>query len=379
MTAHAEKTLLPAGLEDALPPRAELEATVIERLIASFGKHGYRRVKPPLIEFEESLLSGPGRTLAEQTFRLMDPQSHRMLGVRPDITVQIARIASSRLRSEPRPLRLSYAGEVLRVRGGQLRPERQFAQAGFELIGATGVTADAEVLVVAAEALAGVAVEHLSVDITMPMLVPQLCRDLGLPQDVNATVRTALDRKDAGALVTLGEGHRRLFQGLLAAAGPADEALATLRRLALPVGARPMVEELAALLAAVRQALPDLVLTVDPGESRGFEYHTGVSFTVFARGVRGELGRGGRYELESGESATGFTVYLDSLMRAVTPPPSAPRLFLPFGTSAAEARRWRQEGWQTVAALQSSPDAAAEARRLGCTHIVSLGKAQALA
>ena len=127
--------LLPAGLADLLPPDAAREARAIDVAIERFAAFGYERVKPPLVEFEESLLGGPGAALAPQTFRLMDPVSQRMMGVRPDMTVQVARIAVTRLKHEPRPLRLSYGGNVIRVRGGALKPERQFAQVGTELIG----------------------------------------------------------------------------------------------------------------------------------------------------------------------------------------------------------------------------------------------------
>ena len=122
--------LLPAGLADLLPPDAAREARAIDVAIERFAAFGYERVKPPLVEFEESLLGGPGAALAPQTFRLMDPVSQRMMGVRPDMTVQVARIAVTRLKHEPRPLRLSYGGNVIRVRGSALKPERQFAQVG---------------------------------------------------------------------------------------------------------------------------------------------------------------------------------------------------------------------------------------------------------
>src|SRR5271157_3079194 len=105
--------LLPAGLRDLLPPDA-------------------------------------GAAVAEQTFRLMDPDSQRMMGLRADTTPQVARIAATRLATAPRPLRLSYAGQCLRVRGSQLAPQRQVAQAGVELIGADTPSADAEIVLVGA-------------------------------------------------------------------------------------------------------------------------------------------------------------------------------------------------------------------------------------
>src|SRR6059036_3463220 len=103
--------LLPAGLYDLLPPEAEIEAEVTARLMAVLTSHGYERIKAPLVEFEETLLSGAGAAMANDTFRMMDPISHRMIGVRADMTPQVARIAATRLAHKPRPLRLSYAGQ----------------------------------------------------------------------------------------------------------------------------------------------------------------------------------------------------------------------------------------------------------------------------
>src|SRR6201995_3670384 len=172
--------LLPAGLRDLLPPDAEREAAMVASLMAVFASHGYERVRPPLVEFEDSLLAGSGAAVAEQTFRLMDPDSQRMIGVRADTTPPVARIATTRLAGAPRPLRLSYAGQCLRVRGNQINPDRQVSQAGIELIGHDSPEADAETVLVAAEALAAVGLKRVSFDLTLPMLVPSLLDDAGI-------------------------------------------------------------------------------------------------------------------------------------------------------------------------------------------------------
>src|SRR6476619_6313963 len=136
------RALLPAGLRDLLPPDAESEAASVEALMEVFASHGYQRVKPPLLEFEDSLLAGSGAAVAEQTFRLMDPVRQRMMGLRADTKTQVARIAATRLGGQARPLRLCYAGQVLRVRGTQIVPERQLPQVGVELIGSEAAAAD---------------------------------------------------------------------------------------------------------------------------------------------------------------------------------------------------------------------------------------------
>ena len=364
--------LLPVGLRDLLPPEAEAEAAVVARLMATLSAHGYERVKPPLVEYEETLLSGPGAAMAPETFRLMDPMSQRMIGVRADMTPQVARIAASRLGKAPRPLRLSYAGQVLRVRGGQLRPERQVGQVGAELIGSEALAADVEAVAVAAEALAAVGVEGLSVDLTMPTLVPAICRATGVAVD---QVRDALDHKDAAMVAAQGGAAAGLLEALLAAAGPAKRTLATLAGLELPAEAAGERQRLAEAVERLGEAAPGLRMTIDPVENRGFEYHTGLTFTFFSRSASGELGRGGRYVAGNGtpEPATGFTLYTDTILQAVPAPPRPRRILLPPGTPLAEARRLRQEGWITVAALGPLADSGGEARRLGCSHVLERG------
>jgi ATP phosphoribosyltransferase regulatory subunit len=174
--------LLPAGFTDLLPPEAEHEAALVEALMESFARHGYERVKPPLLEFEESLLAGSGAAVADQTFRLMDPVSQRMMGLRADTTPQVSRIAATRLGAAARPLRLCYAGQVLRVRGSELSPERQLPQAGIELIGGAAPEADAEVALVAAEALVHAGIGDVTLDVTLPRLAHALIEAAGIEE-----------------------------------------------------------------------------------------------------------------------------------------------------------------------------------------------------
>ncbi len=375
MNEPGDSALLPAGLEDILPPQAAHEADVVERLIASFAGRGYERVKPPLMEFEETLLAGAGAAVAQQTFRLMDPVGQRMMALRADMTPQVARIAATRLKNAPRPLRLCYGGQVLRVRGGQLRSERQFGQAGVELIGAPQEDADAEIVLLAAETLSEVGVTGLSVDLSLPPLVGLLVGELGFGDGPGRALRQALDRKDAAAVDKLAGVEAPLFQALLRAAGPAAEALKTLAGLTLPAAATDEVARLDRVVALIRAAAPELTLTIDPAEHRGFEYQTGVSFTVFAEGVRGELGRGGRYaaELPHGtrESSTGFTLYMDTVLRALPEAEPPRRVYLPHGTAAARSRELRAAGWATLAGLEAVTDPSVEARRLACSHLLT--------
>ena len=368
--------LLPAGLRDVLPPEAELEARSVAAICECFAAHGYQRVDPPLIEFEDSLFSGSGAATAEQTFRLMDPESQRMMGLRADTTPQIARLASTRLSAAPRPLRLAYAGPCFRVRGSHLAPERQVGQAGIELIGDDTAAADAEIILTAAEALAAIGLIDISFDLTVPRLALHLLEML--PPAARPALDRALDRKDAAAVAGLAGLFAAPFLRLLEACGAADTAIPALLAIDLPGPARAQAERLAEVAAVLADRRPALQLTIDPVEFRGYRYHTGLCLTVFAPGQNAELGRGGRY-LCGDEPATGITLYPDTIVRAAPPATLRPRLYVPHGTPPADAAAFRAARYATIAGLAAHADPVAEATRLGCTHVLRNGDVVKLA
>ena len=253
--------LLPEGIRDRLPPQAEAAVALTAVLMGVVGSHGYARVQPPLIEYEESLAGrlGAGSGRQAQRLRFVDPVTQRTLAVRSDITGQVGRIAATRLAHLPRPLRLGYAGPVLRVKGSQLTPERELLQAGAELIGSDTVAAALDVLGVAVEALAATGLTGLSIDLTLPDIVPTLASEI-MPEDRIERLQALLDMKDAGALTAEGFGS---WLPLLGVPGPVGEALPRLRAFD---HAGLLATRLDGI-AAVAAALGDRVrLTLDPTE-----------------------------------------------------------------------------------------------------------------
>jgi ATP phosphoribosyltransferase regulatory subunit len=162
---------------------------------------------------------------------------------------------------------------------------------------------------------------------------------------------------------------------LLLAAGPADRALLALEAAKLPQAGRELARRLADAVTAIRARAPTLRLTIDPVEFRGFHYETGVSVTIYAPGRHEELGRGGRYISGDAEPATGLTLYPDAVLRAAPPRDARHRLFVPLGADPDDAARMRRLGYATIAALEPDGDAASEAQRLLCSHILRNGTA----
>jgi len=379
---YARQALLPEGFRDRLVPDAEQEALLVQRLMDAFLSHGYDRVSPPLVEYEDSLLVGAGVTSSPKMFRIMDSDTQRMMAVRCDMTIQMARLAATRFAETERPLRLTYAGSVLRTKGSQIRPARQFTQAGVELVGSDSIESELEVIAVAVEALQIVGIKGLSLDLTIAPLASQLCDEYDINGAERVSVLAALDAKDIGAFASLDSKVQAIFEALVTATGPATAALNALKDISFTGAAGELIARVDRLVALLATRLPDLPITVDPCETHGFEYKSGIGFALFARGGHRELGRGGRYQVAHAdgrsEDATGFSVYMDSLMDALPAGKPENKLFLPFGTPVADAEKVRGDGWRTIQGLTHGADSRKEAARLGCSHIYSDGVAVTL-
>lgn len=378
--------LLPAGFYDILSPDAQSEADATQTLLSGFAEHGYGRVAPPMMEFEETLLSGPGATLNRTTFRVMDPNSQRMLACRSDHTLQIGRIAATRLSQAPRPLRLSYAGPILRLSGHEQNHARQLTQVGVELIGSLDAESDAEVMMLAVQSLTQLGVHDISIDVTLPTMVPSICHAMHIDNDARRKLHHALDRKDEALVQELAATHKvdglekanlekvcALALALLRASGEAKRAVELLSAMDLPEKAALDRTRLTRVLDLVPAELQRM-MTVDLVEYRGFEYQTGLSFALFSKTIRAELGRGGRYRTATQEPATGFTFYAESLMPVLPRPKARPRILVPFDVSESISAALMNEGYVVVRNLTRGSDLMSEAKRQHCHAVLENGK-----
>lgn len=359
--------LLPEGLADRLPGEAALLTQAMRRALDVLASHSYARVRPPLIEFEHSLAQRMAGLSPQRMFRFVDPQSLMTLALRADMTPQVGRIAATSLAAAPRPLRLSYAGEVAVIRADQLDPARQRLQLGAELIGADTVAAAGEIALLAVEAAEAAGARGITVDFTLPDLVDHLAAE-GVPAGDLAAIRRELDAKDAGGLAAAGGAA---WAPLIHAVGPFADALARLRAWER---AHLLASRLDGLAAIAERIGARARLTLDATERHGFEYQSWFGFTLYAANIGGALGRGGTYRIGgSDEAATGFSLYLDPLVDTLGAEDQAEAvdtLYLPLGHDPAIAARLRAIGWRTIAALDESDDPA----RLGCTHRLAGGE-----
>lgn len=351
--------LLPEGISDVLPGEAQVLEQLRRAALDLYRGFGYELVMPPLLEYTESLLTGVGADLDLRTLKLVDQLSGRMLGLRADITPQVARI-DAHILNRAGVVRLCYAASVLHARPLHPLATREPFYVGAELFGHAGVAADAEVLQLAVRTLALAEVEALRFDLGHTRILRAL-----LELDARAPARAdeivgALSAKDASALAAhtedLGESARAALRALVRLHG--DAGVIGLARAALPD--RPEIglalDELARL-AAVLQRLGAAV-NVDLADLHGFRYHTGATFAAYASGWPVALARGGRYDdvgraFGRARPATGFSIDLRELVRLHAMPPTR-AILAPRGDDrelAGCVERLRAEGAVVVQRL----------------------------
>lgn len=327
---------------DILPPLAAAEFDLIRRFLRCFMRFGYQPVIPPLAEYAETILAGQGEATRHHVLQLSDPLSGRMLGLRADMTGQIARVADTTLANSPRPLRLCYAGYTLRAAPEALQIRRQHTQVGIERFGDISTHGISEVLAITAHALAELGVDDLTIDLHYSSVMKPLLG--GVPESKQAAVREAAMLKDTAQLRTLGAS---VIADIIDASGDAPMALARLKAIKNPA-VMAAAAELSALVDALVAQKVSARISIDMLDLSGYGYYYGIGYALYWNEATLEVGRGGCYETDSGEKSVGFTLYLNDLLEKL-PPSAAPVIkTIPYGTPAAEAERIQLEGFVTV-------------------------------
>jgi ATP phosphoribosyltransferase regulatory subunit len=311
------KWLLPEYIEDILPPEAMRIERLRRAILDLFFEAGYELVMPPLLEYTDSLLTGTGHDLELRTFKVVDQLSGRMMGLRADITPQVARIDAHLLNRED-VTRLCYCGSVLHTRPAGPAATREPIQIGAELYGEARVEADVEMLRLLCRALELAGVTNPRIDIGHVAVFRALAAEL--EGSLEGELFAALQRKDVPELKVLTRGlaaKTREALLLLPALYGGVEVLDTAEK------KLPKAPALARALDTLRTlaAACTLPVSLDLAELRGYHYHSGVVFDAYCDGVAGAVARGGRYD-EVGKAfgrarpATGFSIDLRSMAAA---------------------------------------------------------------
>ena len=325
MESCRERWLLPEGMDELVPPESQRAERLRRALLDLFSRWGYDIVSPPFIEYLESLLTGTGEDLDLHTFKLTDRMTGRMMGIRADMTPQVARIDAHRLR-RPGPTRLCYVGTVLHTLPESISGGRSPIQIGAELYGHDGFESDCEIVCLMLESLAEAAIGSVHLDMGHVGVFRALARRAALSPERETALHMVLQRKataEARALLD-GWGVDPPYAEPLTALADLDGDPTVLKRagrLLADTGADVgrALADLAELVSQVRARHPAVDVHVNLAELRGYRYHTGFVFAAFVSGYGQEVARGGRYDeigsvFGRARAATGFSADLKTLV-----------------------------------------------------------------
>ncbi|GAB6139833.1 ATP phosphoribosyltransferase regulatory subunit [Methylosoma difficile] len=382
--------LLPDGIEELLPEASQQLESLRSRLLDLFACWGYALVIPPFIDYLDSLLTGSGHDLALQTFTLTDQISGKLLGVRADMTPQVARIDAHNLKADS-PNRLCYVGTILHTRGDALEKTRSPMQIGAELYGHAGQESDVEVIRLMLEMLAITGLLNVHLDLGHVGIYRALCKQAGLDKNQESQLFDVLQRKARPELAELMASFAidETVKAMLLKLPELNGGLETLAKAKAALSnANAEVQQALADLSAIAEQLtrryPNLPISCDLAELRGYHYHTGIVFAAFVPGIGREIARGGRYDnigevFGRARPATGFSADLKVLSmlnrQQQTGEPKA-LIFAPcletsdvnFNALEEAIRALRAQG---QAVVQQLPGQTGGANELGCTAVLA--------
>ncbi|MBE9538217.1 MAG: ATP phosphoribosyltransferase regulatory subunit [Proteobacteria bacterium] len=383
---------LPDGVEEVLPAQAASVERLRRQLLDLYRSWGYQLVIPPLMEFTESLLIGMGSDIDLLTFRMTDQVSGRTLGIRADITPQVARIDAHSL-AEEGISRLCYAGSTLHTRPKTLMASRTPIQLGAELYGDESLAADVEIIRLMLETLHVAGLDNLSLDLGHVGVYKAIIAEAGLEDEQEREVFDALQRKSVPdleiALQGVDKERARLIVALVGLHGP-DKVLDDARALFADKapGALAAVDTLAAAAAEIRSLRPELNIYFDLSELRGYHYHTGIVFAAYVPGHGQALANGGRYNdvgavFGRARPATGFATDLKALMKLLPEEPALHgAISAPVGTAEGAGlqemvNELRAQGEIVINALGARADSRCDRELVldaGCWKVLAIAQ-----
>lgn len=368
---NIDRWQLPDGVEEVLPAQAASVERLRRQLLDLYRSWGYQLVIPPLMEFTESLLIGMGADIDLLTFKMTDQLSGRTLGIRADITPQVARIDAHSLAQEGTS-RLCYAGSTLNTRPKTLMASRTPIQLGAELYGDESLSADLEIIRLMLETLHVAGLKKLSLDLGHVGVYKAVIAEAGLDGEQERTVFDALQRKSVPdlevALVNAAPEIRQLIIALAGLHGP-EQVLDKARELlgdSAPA-AIAAIDTLADAAAEIRALHPELNIYFDLSELRGYHYHTGIVFAAYVPGHGQALANGGRYNdvgavFGRARPATGFATDLKALMNLLPAQAQEPTaISIPSGSPSQpglqeKVNELRAQGEIVISTLDAQAD-----------------------
>ena len=361
------KFLIPTGFKDSLNFDTFIEHQYKNLIINSFRENGFSLIKTPLIEFS--------RNLDSNTLILKSSRKKEKLSIRNDITPQIIRVASSRLANKTRPLKLCYYGEVVRKNGSILRPERQFQQVGAEIIGSESYKADVEIINLAYQTLRAIGVSNIVIEISAPFFLNSILKKIKNPKS-KIKIKKLIELKDITSCLKLLEDTNinNSLKILYDCTGSIKNKKTQLSRISKIIGFESETKRLLKIANLIKISKNDSI-NIDLFEiQKNKKYYEGIKFTFFAKGVRGEIAGGGRYNLKyenNSETAIGYTCYMDTILRASSFENKNKKILIPFNTDAKTKKLLISKGFALFKTFDNNTNLRIQSKKFGIKYFLS--------
>ena len=312
---NQKKNLLPLGFKDILENEANLQFEYGKKLITNFASWGFSFIEPPIIEYEKTLFDNKNKFLDKKTLSFLDPLTKERISLRPDITTQLARIAEDRLFGLPKPLSLCYFGDVFRADKPKLSSDRQFKQAGIEIIGSKDLFADIEVITLSLDSLKKINFKKISLDINAPIILEKIFDDFKISLSKRAELRKLVAKKNIKEILNFDKKLFDILKKIIDSSGPLKKNLKKIKNIKLGKNASLVMKDfikICSLLLKINSE--DYKISIDLLDHKGFEYYTGITFSIFCLNSSKEVCRGGRYLTSKNKDAVGSTFLLNQFL-----------------------------------------------------------------
>ena len=307
-----ESQLLPEGFRDSLPGLADKEYRINSIFFDVMESNGFLLVKPPLMEFEESLFFLKKDNGDVNAFRLIDPISQKMMSIREDITMQVARIACGSLKSMQRPLRIMYSGDVLRIKNNNLNMSRQSTQIGGEMIGIKDYYCENELTKLIIEILEKLKIKDFFLSFSIPTLISALASDFNLNDSELNNLKNKFRNKNFSGVEKISGELKKVCNILHLCIGEIKESIDKLKSFKFPKKTQTEINKYTEITTKLDKEFPRLKILLDPLEIDELNYHTGITFRIYSSNFK-LLFSGGKY-FAYDENCIGFSGFLDNLV-----------------------------------------------------------------
>ena len=308
--------LLPEGFKVLLPEEAQKEEVLSRKILDILISNGYSLVKTPMIEYEYKSIDRDTMKIqsdSNEPFILLEPDTKKILVIRPDITPQIAKLASTKLTGMKRPLRLMYAGEVLRNMKNLYQSDRQFKQIGAELIGEDNNNGLIEIIELVNNIIKKLKIKNTIIDFSVPSLMRYLEKTIDFNKEEGKIIKEAIENKDA-SLIT--KKKYNYIKNIIECSGAIQDAKTNFKKSKFPIKVRKILEKFFISLQCLKQIKSKLSITVDISEGNSFLSYQNLGFKIYNQDDSNVIAIGGDYVLDNKELGVGITLIINNLSKA---------------------------------------------------------------